>query len=472
VEARERLERLIRYSVEGIRRHHVAVSYTNIFVMKTWNCIAIGEQAGFPDLAAEGYGMLDAWLDHTRENGIHEYLSPTYYPVSMQPLEMIAQHAKPEAVRQKAARALWLFWAQIAANWFAPCNRLGGAHSRDYDYLSTGPRGNRIAQRMQAALGYGEDADLYFPDMFLRNEMHVLVDTVPRMVYQRWGPGPGETAAQFLGHRFSIGSAGAGYGPIDKCLTVNLGGPETPMVTFVVDARGDAYGVKRFGLADGHQKALHQTPFLTSVQRGPEALMLAAAIPEGRHFHRSAPNPTCWLSHLVLPDTVDVWIGDARVDIGDGPKQVAVPAGGPVFLRLGDVAVGVRFALALDTAGGAAPVALVRDEEGMAHGAMRLTCTHSDRAPDGRGIVALWVRGAEDLDEAGFAAFREGFSGPVEATVNGDVVEVSVAGLADRMRLVADVGKQARMAVEGAGPDATDALLVVNGRDVGREIMD
>jgi hypothetical protein len=32
--------------VEGIARHGVGEGYTNIFLMKTWNCIAIGEATG------------------------------------------------------------------------------------------------------------------------------------------------------------------------------------------------------------------------------------------------------------------------------------------------------------------------------------------------------------------------------------------------------------------------------------------
>jgi hypothetical protein len=61
-EGRERLERLIRFSVEGIRRHRVREGYTNIFLMKAWNCIAIGENTARPALAAEGRQMLDRWL--------------------------------------------------------------------------------------------------------------------------------------------------------------------------------------------------------------------------------------------------------------------------------------------------------------------------------------------------------------------------------------------------------------------------
>ncbi|MBM4045184.1 MAG: hypothetical protein FJ279_08725, partial [Planctomycetes bacterium] len=135
-DARQRLERLIKFSVEGIRRHNVRESYTNIFLMKTWNCVALGESTGRPDLAREGYAMMDAWLLYTWENGIHEYISPTYYGTDVDSLVLIAKFSQNERPRKQAEAALKLFWTDIAANWFEPCLRLGGAHSRDYDYLT------------------------------------------------------------------------------------------------------------------------------------------------------------------------------------------------------------------------------------------------------------------------------------------------------------------------------------------------
>ncbi|MFN3423047.1 MAG: hypothetical protein ACK40X_15135, partial [Armatimonadota bacterium] len=92
--ALERLERLIRFGIEGILQHSVSVGYTNIFLMKTWNCIALGENFGRPELAQRGYGMLDAWLLYTYENGIREYLSPTYHGVSLDSLMLIARFSR------------------------------------------------------------------------------------------------------------------------------------------------------------------------------------------------------------------------------------------------------------------------------------------------------------------------------------------------------------------------------------------
>jgi len=61
---------LIDFSVEGIARHRVRVSYTNIYLMKIWNCIALGESTGRAELAAHGYAMLDRRLLYTAQYGV------------------------------------------------------------------------------------------------------------------------------------------------------------------------------------------------------------------------------------------------------------------------------------------------------------------------------------------------------------------------------------------------------------------
>ena len=299
----------------------------------------------------------------------------------------------------------------------------------------------------------------------MREAMRELVNMTPRTVIQRFGDAPGEVAVTYVGERFCIGSAGASYGSIDKCLTVNVGDADTPMVNFCTDARGDAYGNRKFELADGHSKALHLVPFLTSVQNGPEVLLMAAPAPVGRHYHRSAPDPTSLLSHLTLPDVGELWVGDEWVaednlferDVNDKP----------VFLRLGNVAVGARVVLGLDTKGEKAPVRLIRDEAGMEVQSVRLTCVHAERPPEDRAVVALWVQVAEGLSSDGFAVFRRKMQGAVDVGVDGDQVDVRAGSL----RLCADVVKEERIAIEGGDEHANDALLMVNGRELGRGIL-
>jgi hypothetical protein len=469
-DGRRRLERLIRYSIEGIRRHNVRESYTNIFLMKTWNCIALGEATNRPDLAAEGRSMLDRWLMHTWENGVSEYLSPTYYGVDLDSLGLIARYAKDPATRRDAEAALRLMWTDIAANFFVPCARLGGAHSRDYDFL-TGHGYLDIHLRMAGWI----DADRPDPpSTFFQLCRWAPPKDLPaklpapggRFVHQRWGAAPGQAASHYVGKSFSLGSAGANYGPMDKPLTVNLaGGPKMPMLNFVMDAREDPYGKKRIPAGGGHSKTFHLQPFLASVQRGAEAVLIASADPNSVRFRRRAPQPNCLLSHMVLPAGLEVWLGDAPLKLRKDTRRYPLPTDRPVFLRFKDVAVAVRLLAVRPEGDAAAPVELVTD--GGQYGTMRLTCTHSAAKPTRRATVAVWLSAAEGLDEAGFARFR-GTRRVQTVGREGTVVSAAGRGPGASLRLVVDVAAERRLRVEGG---AVDALLAVNGRDLGREIL-
>ncbi len=476
-EGLERLERLISYSVEGLARHRVREGYTNIFLMKTWNCIAIGESTGRAELARRGRQMLDRWLIHTWENGVSEYISPTYYGVDLESLGLIAKFAKDAKAQKGAEAALRLFWSDIAANWFEPCQRLGGAHSRDYDFLT----GHGHLDRLLRPVGWLPQPQGYTPDTFFSlckwappaRLRKTIAARTPRVVHQRWGAAGGQRATHYVGRHFSIGSAGANYGPMDKVLTVNLaGGPAMPMMSFLMDARGDAYGKKRIPAGGGHSKTFHLQPFVTSVQREAEVLLLASADAGSRRFRRRAPEPTCLLSHLVVPHAVQIWEAHSPRPVNLRIAPFGAPdfaPGEPVFLRFKDVAVGVRFPLALDTSGRPTRAGVFGD--GGHYPVMRLTCVHSAEKPAGRATVALWVRAAEGLDDAGFDKFRKDFSQPAETKVDGDRVEVVAAGLKGRLRLAADVAAERRVAVEGGEPGAEEYLLAVDGRDFGREAL-
>jgi len=458
-EGQDVLERLIRFSVEGIRRHTVRESYTNIYLMKAWNCIAIGENTDRPELARTGRQMLARWLLYTWEGGIHEYGSPTYYGTDLESLGLIARHAKSPEARRHAETALRLLWTDIAANWFAPCQRLGGAHSRDYDYLT----GQGHLHRLLRATGWlpaekGWRSSTFFslcrwaPPQGLTKP---IVSTVPRTVQQRWGPDAGQTAVHYVGRSFSLGSAGANYGPMDKVLSLQFaGGPKMPVANFLMDARGDPYGKKKELTGGGHSKAFHLTPLVTSAQRGPEVLLLASADPNTPRFRRFAPSPSCLLSHLVIPTAVGVWIGETEAK---GDQALDLPAGGPVFLRFRDVAVGVWMR--------PGPARLISD--GGKYAVRRLTVTHADGPPTDRATVAVWVRAAEGLDDTGFAAFRKAFRGPLAIKRTGPRVD-AVAGA---LHVAADVVARRALVARGGEPGTDKRLLAVNGRDHGREIL-
>ncbi len=475
--ARASLERMMRFGAEGLKRHRIGPNYTNIFLEKTWNMIGVGQAMGMPELRKEGEQMLERWLAHAWQNGITEYLSGTYYGVSFGPLEKIAQYAKDETARENANAALRLFWTDVAANWFAPCNRLGGACSREYNF-QLGINGS-LQERVASALD--QNTTQYVPpgadeaSWMGPESVRELIGTIPRMVRQRWGSDPSRIASHYVSHRFSIGSAGANYGPMDRPLTVNIAGPardRAPFITFLMDARGDAYCSKPFRLPSGHAKARHLSPFLASVQNGPEVLLLASDHPKrwtgGYRYENLVP--TCLKSHLTFPADMEIWVGNERLDKDEGAFAQPVPPKVPVFLKTGGVTVGVRVVVATSDSVSSVPVELVCDSDGLHRGVMRLTCIHDDSPPKGRGTVALWVAVTETDDPDEIAEFQRCLGAPANVDISGNRVSVSVSGLDRELRIVADAEREERMSLTGAdalGP----ALLTLNGIDLGTQIL-
>jgi hypothetical protein len=127
----------------------------------------------------------------------------------------------------------------------------------------------------------------------------------------------------------------------------------------------------------------------------------------------------------------------------------------------------MRVLLATTTGGTAAPIHYISGGEKSP--ANRITLTHSTAEPKGRGTVVVWFQAADNLDENAFAAWRRKFaSAPSAVKFEGPVVDVRVGAPSGQLRIEADVTKGERRILEGGEPDA---LLSVNGRDVGREIL-
>lgn len=473
--ARASLDRLLELSIEGIHRHKVAVTYTNIFLMKTWNLLALGETLHRPDLFHEGSGMLDQWIAFTAHNGICEFLSPTYYGVDLDSLALMARYLSNPDAKARAGRCLELFWKDIGANWFEPAGRLGGAHSRDYDYLTGHGDLDRHLQDAgwigseQAKPGtyrvYAE-ATRWLPPSGIHQ--HAVTD-IPRFVFQKWNAADTAWASQYVGHHFSIGVSGSWIGPEDKLFALNLAGsagPKTVMVNFFMDGRNDPYGKKKAPTgSSGHMKAHHLVPMFSAVQSGPEVLFLASYPLKGR---KPETEPVCLLSHVDLPAEAQVWTGGGVTDT-IRPSQ-ALP-GDDCFLRMGDVAVGIRFVLALDTGGKPVTAQVVND--GSTYGARRLTVTHSLGPPgSGRGTLAVWVRVAEGVDDASFAAFRQKFmEAKTSVVTQGTVVRVKAAGLKGTLGLDADLDAGKLLHCEGADAAMQTAPMSVNGKDISKGLL-
>ena len=284
-----------------------------------------------------------------------------------------------------------MFWTDIAANWFEPAGRLGGAHGRDYDYLT----GHGVLDRHLGDAGWiafkpadsqqvFAEATRWVPPAQLRRQ--ALTD-IPRFVFEKWDAPAAAWTSQYIGHDFSIGVTGSSQGPEDKPFALNLAGPAGPntvTVNFFMDGRNDPYGKNKVPTgASGHSKAHHLYPVFDAVQSGAEVLFVASYPKAGR---KPETEPVCLLSQMDVPAEADLWTKDGPTD----PNRPAEPLPGNIcFLRMGRVAVGIRFLLALDTGGKSVTAQVVND--GTAYRARRLTVTHSAALRGQRG--GLWPSG-------------------------------------------------------------------------------
>jgi len=169
-----------------------------------------------------------------------------------------------------------------------------------------------------------------------------------------------------------------------------------------------------------------------------------------------------------VPAQAAVYSGDTLLTPGTPEHPVIIPTGQPVFLVVGNAALGIRFLFTSGTDGQPAPVEYISDGADLP--ARRVTVVHSRTAPKGRGTTVAWFRVADGLDASRLARFRNDFA-RAKATVSktGDELRVEAAATDNRLRIVARLDAQDRRELAGQEPDG---LLAVNGYDVGHEILE
>jgi hypothetical protein len=469
------LDQFLTLAVEGVQRQKVNVNYTNIYLMKSWNLLALGEALKKPELTREGSDMLDQWMAFASKNGISEFLSPTYYGVDLNSLGLMARQLSNPPIQAKAESILRLFWTNIAANWFDPAGRLGGAHGRDYDYL-TGhgyldphlvDAGWIAAQQSDPnAFHVYAEATRWLPPEALHQQA---LSAIPRFVFEKWDEPDADWASQYIGHHFSIGVSGASRGGEDKPFALNLAGPsgaKTVMVNFFMDGRGDPYGKNKIPTgAGGHMKADHLSSFFGAVQAGAEVLFVASWPPPAS---KKKLDLACLQSHLDIPAEAVIWLQDKPADA----SQASQPLPSNIcFLRMGDVAVGIHFVLATDTAG--QPVTAQVFNDGLAYDAKRVTVVHSSGPPgQGRGTVAVFVRAQEGLDDAGFAKFRQDFiDSKTSATSENGIVTLKADGVKSELALEADLSKETILQTSGYDEALRSVPMSVNGKEYSHGLL-
>lgn len=311
-EQREPMRKLLDLARIGISRHQVSISYTNIFLMKAWNLIALGQIFADADAIARGTGMLNEWLARVRAVGIEEYLSTGYYAVDIENLGLVENLAHDAAARGLARQGLDIIWGEIARHWYAPGQRLGGPHSRTYDRLySRGDVYPFVARAGWLGEAARANVDPYRVLAFGAPSPEATAwVTAPLPRFERGQAGENRRHASYHGKSLYIGSAEASYGYEDSPLTAILGaGFDMPTISFAMDGRRDFFGRDRIVEAgSGHSKALHLRPAIASAQRGTEVLMLGAA-------RNARPEDNSMSSTLVLPADAEFHLDARQLDI-------------------------------------------------------------------------------------------------------------------------------------------------------------
>jgi hypothetical protein len=159
-----------------------------------------------------------------------------------------------------------------------------------------------------------------------------------------------------------------------------------------------------------------------------------------------------------MPADATVW-SEAGV-LSDDAK---LPAGAVVFLRKGDVAVGVRSIV--ESSGRAAPTRVGIHADGGKAPAKRLSFVYADDAPTEAALLALDIEVLADCDDTAFAAFRAEFAGrAVTANVTDGRLRIEGA-----LPLEADLNRSRRITCEPLMDAHT--LLRVDGRELGLPLL-
>jgi len=496
--AGKELDALLGLGVEGCLRHRVPTDYTNIALLNAGNLIVLGERLRRPDAAQEGYRRLDAVCALTAAFGLHEFCSPTYYDTDLNGLLLIHTYAHGGRQREQADALLQLVWTDIAANWFPAAQRLGGCHSRSYDYLhglggldwhfwvhgwleSASPgSAERCEPWADQWLPPRQLADMRAPPRSGGRRQF------PRLVRQHWGMLPAESRTHMLYPDISLSCCGASYGNQDAALTVDLPGPrDMPRCYFIPDGREDPYGKVKYETgAARHLKALHLQPFWAGAQRSCDALGLV--------IYRSGDLKGAEVTHVqsqfVLRRPDEIWLDGRRLTLPKGtavkPAEVPFRSRASLVLRYGGAAVGLRVPWSVALDGQAATAKLVDD--GNSWNCLRVTVDHGVPAKLSAGTMyswsvandmaagaALWVRVGNGLaGEADFAAWRRAFETAPQGVVRIGESEIhcEIGGKEGPLSVTADAPWDASGQVRIV-PPPYQGVLEIDGREVGRPLL-
>lgn len=502
------LDEFLDYAIYAIYSHsNVATSYTNIYLMRMWNLIALGEclpserswgrslNLTPAQIAEAGYEMFRSWIAEIKQYGIHEHNSPTYAGVQAECLGYIARYCKDPEIKRQAGVALEYMSAMLFSNYFTPSMSLAGVQSRCYYRGSS----NGKVDNIMGGLIKGYDT-YFFNSLAIwepTEQARELNALYPRLVAYRWGEDPDMNAIAYYHPKYVIASSGRPYtgNANEKNLTVFLSSERhKSMVNFshYLDGRNDPYGKAK--LSNGVARHL-QKYAMGRAQRDNEFVAMIA----GDGSERDDTQKLC--SHIVIPATnVDeMWNGDTHIAnfLGTSSKSLSAEDNFSFFLRFEDVVVSVRYLYTEDSAGKSATPSLNGDSDGSANFtqgiAMRLSTTLSSATPAKWSLpkIAMWWRVDDGIDsDEKFAALRKSvIEAPCSISASKESFSLSLSSPDGELGFSGDyirapykqyitLDEQSStlywafdQKTTTGGADAQNTLLSVNGSEIGQEIL-
>jgi hypothetical protein len=472
---KKRMRALLELGLIGLQKHKVRSAYTNIALLNASDLILLAEALQSEAGMKEGEKRLRSFTHLIYEEGVHEFVSPTYYDVDVEALRLLEGVSTNKDVRLLARALLNYFWTDIALNWFTPSQRLAGSHSRTYNYVY----GFGSLDHVMIMNGW-----MPLPDKYRMNNIRAIYsswqpsakyremnEVYPRLVEQTWGSDAMCARTHYVCKDITLGTSWRNYsGRMDVALAVDFPAPSRtanqPRVSFIPDGRQDPYGIKKIFDGKVHDKAFHMNHFWVGVQDKADALALAMYRPD------DFKDTTGTLeSHLIMPTAVDsVWVDDTRLaSVTTNP----VPLQSSVFIRHGAAVLGIRIPWSRGHTAVPCTLNLVSDNPAL-H-VMRLTLSHpilpTNQVPVHPAGVAYRLRiGSNISSESDFASFRKAFrqeSIAVHATETGMVLRASN----NRLSIHACAPYTLDGPVQTI-PPAPRTILAFNGTDCGKSILE
>jgi hypothetical protein len=496
-EARKTLDQIFELATVGIRNQPVRISYTNIYVMRIWNLVALGQIYKKSSVVEEGRKLFDIWLNHLAQFGNREYVSPTYCGVDIESLLLIHRFSTDADIKAKAKDALRFFLNDLCSHYNERGGFLGGAHSRDYNRVF----GRDLLEEkyMNPLLGRKNTNNHLFHQLCLTELQKIglttqqkkLMNRKNRFIVQRWDSLANTYACDFVGNKVSIASSNQAYSPDDKSFVIYLNSPripEMPNIVYVLEGRDDHYGTwnadgkgeqlkhlmpANYPANGGWGKTRHLMPFMQSAQNKGEFVMLVS----GERDHNCIKNYLN--STIILPNAFDeIWIGNTKIEVPQPGNKATCDETNTITARFEDVAIAFRILWNNADKGSKAILyndgfkyVSSREAFQLKHNeALRLTLQHPN---DGTAKIAMWWKVEEGIrSDADFLRFRQSvLKAPITINDKNGIIDIAVLTPSGKLGIRTDIANKKRLDYYNPNPLPANFLFNVNSVEIGRPIL-